>query len=127
MRLGSGFGGGPTPNYEAQDATLARKYLAEGKDRSIARLGQAIRAFEDAVEDQEGTPSGIISVGRAADAAVTAHKVFVVHGHDEAALQTMARFLEKLELEAIVCGSAWKKDPVSGLIGVEQGPLIPMV
>ena len=25
------------------------------------------------------------------------------------------------------CGSAWKKDPVSGLIGVEQGPLIPMV
>jgi hypothetical protein len=25
------------------------------------------------------------------------------------------------------CGSAWKKDPVSGVIGVEQGPLIPMV
>ena len=27
----------------------------------------------------------------------------------------------------LVCGSAWKKDPVSGVIGVEQGPLIPMV
>ncbi len=25
------------------------------------------------------------------------------------------------------CGSAWKKDPFSGVIGVEQGPLIPMV
>ena len=25
------------------------------------------------------------------------------------------------------CGSAWKKDPVSGVIGVEQGPHIPMV
>ena len=25
------------------------------------------------------------------------------------------------------CGSAWKRDPVSGVIGVEQGPLIPEV
>jgi inosine-uridine nucleoside N-ribohydrolase len=27
----------------------------------------------------------------------------------------------------LVCGSAWKKDPVSGVIGVEKGPLIPVV
>jgi len=26
-----------------------------------------------------------------------------------------------------ICGSAWKRDPVSGVIGVEQGPLIPVV
>lgn len=25
------------------------------------------------------------------------------------------------------CGSAWKRDPVSGVIGVEKGPLIPVV
>jgi len=25
------------------------------------------------------------------------------------------------------CGSAWKRDPVSGVIGVEKGPLIPEV
>ena len=25
------------------------------------------------------------------------------------------------------CGSAWKKDPDSGVIGVEKGPLIPVV
>ena len=25
------------------------------------------------------------------------------------------------------CGSAWKKDPGSGVIGVEKGPLIPLV
>ena len=24
----------------------------------------------------------------------------------------------------IPCGSAWKRDPVSGVIGVEKGPLI---
>ena len=26
-----------------------------------------------------------------------------------------------------ICGSAWKKDPGSGVIGVEKGPLIPLV
>ena len=26
-----------------------------------------------------------------------------------------------------LCGSAWKKDPGSGVIGVEKGPLIPVV
>ncbi|PVE51253.1 hypothetical protein DC429_16835 [Arthrobacter sp. TPD3018] len=25
------------------------------------------------------------------------------------------------------CGSAWKRDPGSGVIGVEKGPLIPVV
>ena len=24
----------------------------------------------------------------------------------------------------MACGSAWKRDPVSGVIGVEKGPLI---
>ena len=32
----------------------------------------------------------------------TSNKVFIVHGHDDAALQGLARFLEKLGLEAIV-------------------------
>ena len=27
----------------------------------------------------------------------------------------------------VSCGSAWKKDPVSGVIGVQRGPLILMV
>lgn len=26
-----------------------------------------------------------------------------------------------------LCGSAWKRDPGSGVIGVEKGPLIPVV
>lgn len=29
--------------------------------------------------------------------------------------------------QALNCGSAWKKDPGSGVIGVEKGPLIPVV
>lgn len=32
----------------------------------------------------------------------SSNKIFIVHGHDELALQTLARFLEKLKLEVIV-------------------------
>jgi hypothetical protein len=32
-----------------------------------------------------------------------------------------------LKIRPQTCGSAWKKDPVSGVIGVEKGPLIPVV
>jgi predicted nucleotide-binding protein len=32
----------------------------------------------------------------------TSNKIFIVHGHDEAALQGLARFLEKLDLKVIV-------------------------
>jgi len=32
-----------------------------------------------------------------------------------------------LNPKILACGSAWKKDPGSGVIGVEKGPLIPVV
>ena len=35
MRVQPAFGRGPTINYEAQDAHEARRYLAEGKQRSL--------------------------------------------------------------------------------------------
>ena len=31
------------------------------------------------------------------------------------------------KFETEECGSAWKRDPGSGVIGVEKGPLIPVV
>ena len=31
------------------------------------------------------------------------------------------------DIRMVTCGSAWKKDPGSGVIGVEKGPLIPVV
>ena len=36
-----------------------------------------------------------------------------------------ARRMTELTLDS--CGSAWKRDPGSGVIGVEKGPLIPLV
>lgn len=43
-------------------------------------------------------------------------RVFVVHGHDEAALQGLARFLEKLGLEAIIL----KEQPDQGRTIIEK-------
>ncbi len=34
---------------------------------------------------------------------------------------------EVVVAERVKCGSAWKRDPGSGVIGVEKGPLIPLV
>jgi hypothetical protein len=41
-------------------------------------------------------------VGQPIRPAPQGRRVFVVHGHDEAAKQTVARFLEKLDLEAVI-------------------------
>ena len=39
-------------------------------------------------------------------------------------IRSERQIMERLEHD---CGSACNRDPVSGVIGVEQGPLIPMV
>jgi predicted nucleotide-binding protein len=88
--------GGGTRFSGAQEA---RKYLAEGKQEAILTLGRAIQALEEEIADQEAVqqaspvPSG---------PPLPKNKVFVVHGHDEAVLQGVARFLEQLDLEAII-------------------------
>ena len=46
----------------------------------------------------------------------TSNKVFIVHGHDEAALQGLARFVERLGLEAIVL----KEQPDQGRTIIEK-------
>jgi predicted nucleotide-binding protein len=85
-------------HFEAQDAHQARRYLAEGKEKSIALLKQATRTLEEEIADQlELAPLGEQQPRKA-----HAQKVFIVHGHDEAALQGVARFLEKLRLQAII-------------------------
>jgi len=93
------FGGGGPVNYDARDAHEARQYLADGKQNSIVLLQQAIRTLEAEIADQEQQES---PPAEQRSPKIHARKVFVVHGHDEAALQAVARFLEKLQLEAIV-------------------------
>jgi hypothetical protein len=46
----------------------------------------------------------------------TSNKIFIVHGHDEAALLALARFLEKLELQPVVL----KEQPNQGRTIIEK-------
>ena len=109
--LGLGFGG--PANYDAQEAHEARGYFADGKQQSIALLDRAIRALEAEITEQEqleqptSTPS---------PPALPKNRVFVVHGHDEAALQGVARFLEQLGLEAIIL----REQPDQGRATIEK-------
>ncbi len=57
--------------------------------------------------------------------AVTYRPVAVVFAMT--ALMALAASYAVLGTPFTVCGSAWKRDPGSGVIGVEKGPLIPVV
>jgi hypothetical protein len=52
-RVGDAFGRGPRIDYDARDAQDARRYLAEGKQQSIALLQKAVQSIEAAIADQE--------------------------------------------------------------------------
>jgi predicted nucleotide-binding protein len=88
-----GRGGIPDTGYEA------RQYLEEGKRASVVLLRQAIRALEEEIGEEKQLAELVI---RQPQSKPASNKVFVVHGHDQAAREAMARFLEKIELEAII-------------------------
>ena len=48
--------------------------------------------------------------------------------HDFGTYRTLSLRIDDEDDEQVgACGSAWKKDPGSGVIGVEKGPLIPVI
>jgi len=83
--------GMPEPNYKAR----TKEKIEEAK----ALLGQAINALKADLEDLE--PSTTIPAMKAR-LATGSSRVFLVHGHDEAVRETVARFLEKLGLQVII-------------------------
>lgn len=88
------FRGGPHDNSQE-----ARKYVTEGKAQALQILQSAIRWLHDEIDDAaEGTSSEV----PAPFAAALSKKVFIVHGHDEGARQTVARFIERIGFEAII-------------------------
>jgi predicted nucleotide-binding protein len=98
---------------DARDAYEARQYLAEGRTQSIMMLNQAIRFLEEEIADANLTAS---QTSQAKPAAKISRKVFVVHGHDHGARDAVARFLEKLELEAIIL----QEQPDRGMTVIEK-------
>ena len=74
-------------------------YLTEGKRGAILNLQQAIRGLEEEIGEQEHIAPPINSP---VVAPTLTRKVFIVHGHDEASRESVARFLEKIGFEAVI-------------------------
>jgi len=74
-------------------------YLTDGKKAAILSLQQAIRGLEEEIEEQDHIAGPINSPNVAPG---PTRKVFIVHGHDEAANESVARFLEKIGFEAVI-------------------------
>ena len=92
--------GAVTMSFEGHrdDSHEARRYVAEGKVQSVQILKSAIRWLADEIADAE-PPSPSTSQS---EALPRSQKVFIVHGHDEGARQTVARFIERIGFEAII-------------------------
>ena len=91
-------------------STPTRRNIAN----AIALLTQAQRTLREDLADHEHSTEISSSVKKTA--VVPSNRVFVVHGHDDAALQGLARFLEKLGLEAIIL----KEQPDQGRTIIEK-------
>ncbi len=102
VRLAPAFGRGPSIDYDAQDAIDARKYLADGKDRSIQLIQRAIRSLEDNLTEQEQPTEEFRKPAAFVATPQFSRKVFVVHGHDEGARDATEGFLRHLDFEPII-------------------------
>jgi predicted nucleotide-binding protein len=89
-----GGGGG-----RRDESTQARQYVSDGKERALTLLRLAVRKLQEEIEFAP-PPSQPLPTSQVHPK--PSNKVFVVHGHDEAALQAVARFLEQLGLDAVV-------------------------
>jgi predicted nucleotide-binding protein len=81
------------------DGHEARQYVTEGKVLAVQILRSAIKWLNDEIGDAGEHPLAGVSVKVAADLSL---KIFIVHGHDEGARQTVARFIERIGFEAII-------------------------
>lgn len=81
------------------DSQEARAYVAEGKLEAAQILQSAIKWLNDEIGDAtEYAPVAM----PAHTAVLLSKKIFIVHGHDEGARQTVARFIERMGFEAVI-------------------------
>lgn len=88
-------GSAPTPISEFQEG------VGRNVERARTLIAEAIKGLGEDIEDADAQakPAGS---AMSASKPERSNKIFIVHGHDEAAKQGLARFLEKLDLEAII-------------------------
>lgn len=85
------------PQIAGPDFDAPRKFAA-GIGNSITILTGLISRLEE--KRSELTESSVVAPAKAAR--TPGRRVFLVHGHDEGARQSVARFLEQLRLEPVV-------------------------
>jgi predicted nucleotide-binding protein len=85
--------------FNAEQSELQENFAA-GRVRTLGMLEGLIARLEEKKEDAS-LPKAPTSPSVAARSS-SGRRVFVVHGHDEAAKEGVARFLEKLALEPVI-------------------------
>ena len=109
MRAGEIFRSGTVRNLVAKERDAFKKQ--SGEDIGHAFNAQARPPTASRNESVHNSP-----LNKSNGAMQTSKKVFIVHGHDEGALQSLARFLEKLKLEVIIL----KEQPNRGRTIIEK-------
>jgi predicted nucleotide-binding protein len=84
----------PTPLYQYQNGV--KNNIA----RSNALLNEAIRSLTEDIGDSEARM--LIVSPSSTDKKEPSRRVFIVHGHDEGARESVARFIEQIGMEAVI-------------------------
>lgn len=79
-----------------------QRYARESIDRSIALLKEAQRTLREDLVDAEHAAESKFDANPSENNTALSRRVFVVHGHDEGARETVARFLMQLGFEPII-------------------------
>jgi predicted nucleotide-binding protein len=83
------------------NAAEGRQYVAEGKVRVVSILREAVTWLKDEIEAAGLAAPALIEAAPPVRAE-RSRKVFIVHGHDGAAKHAVARFVESLDLDAVI-------------------------
>ena len=87
---------GPHPAHECQQG------VARNIEKSVALLQEAQRVLNEDLADAEHETTSAPALSNVEQPKVLSRRVFVVHGHDEGARETVARYLEKIGFEPII-------------------------
>lgn len=98
INMGGGFGRGS----HGDNGVQARQDVAKAKPANIARLRSAIKLLKERLSDSIPLETKAASQQAATQKAAPSRRVFIVHGHDEAAKQSVARFLEQMGFQPII-------------------------
>lgn len=95
MSVNLGFNA-PNPMRELAQA---RQYVASGKTEAIQLLKQAVKWLENELEDLSAST---VVPTQTVEVTATHRRVFIVHGHDVAAKESVARFLTALDFDPVI-------------------------